>query len=280
MKKSIKKLLPVIAGINGLLCANLWGESAPLLEKDQAVLPPKEDLLVPLPKENLPAPLSQEDKAAVEEMSKTLSSVAVPTEEKVGNAFLDANVRGDAQDPEKFKSPAKIELNQVKFSTERLGTANKWGLIKVNLVANTEDKNIKWTEPCKVKVYAGYENRLPDGKMLLFKSDCTCTTLPIATEKPVFFFIPGDIRLKYNLPDVPDYCALSFTVDGVSQPMVIANKEGRDTYRSDGNTFHLEIKKRSLIESRIMRNFDQMSGFDLPSNVVKNTPSFLTPIDA
>ncbi|MDR1303323.1 MAG: hypothetical protein LBJ81_01735 [Puniceicoccales bacterium] len=262
MKKSIKKLLSVIAGINGLLCTNLWGESAPLLEKDQATL------------------LSKEEQAAVDEMSRALNSATKPIGEKVGNELLDANVRGDAKEPDKFKSPVKIGLNQVKFSTERLGTANKWVQIKVNLVANTEDKNIKWTEPCKVKAYVGYENRCPDGKMLLFKSDCTCATLPIGTEKPVFFFIPGDIRLKYDLPDVPNYCAVSFTTGGISQPMMIVNKEGRDTYRSDGNTVHLETKKRSLIEGRIMRNFDQMSGYDLPSNVIKNTPSLLLDVDA
>jgi hypothetical protein len=262
MKKSIKKLFPVIAGINGLLCTNLRGELAPLSAKDQAI------------------PLSKDEQAAVDEMSQAISTVTKPIEEKVGNELLSANVRGDSKEPEKFKSSVKIELKRVIFDTDRLGTANKCNVIEVNLMAKTEDKNMKWTEPCKVKVYFGVENRRPDGKMLAFKSNCTCTTLPIDTEKSVFFFIPGDIRKKHNLPEIPQYCAVSFTIDGVTQPWKIVDKNGKDTYRSDGNTFHSETKKRSSIESRIMRNFDQMSGYNLPTGVIKNTPSLLLDIGA
>jgi hypothetical protein len=274
MRKSIKKLLPIIAGINGLLGTNLWGEPALLLEKEQA------------------APLLESEKSDVESMKKELDSITKPHGEKVGEELLkeDLNVRGDAQNPYKFKPTVKVELKRVKFSTEHLRTAHKCVQIKLEIVAKTpeatttvaktEDKKTQWTEPCKVEVSVGYENLLPDGKMLLFESGCTCATLPTDTEKSVPFYISGDVRQKHGLPGAPDFFALRFTTDGIRQPTIIANKEGKDTYRSDGDIVLNETRKRSRIESRIMRNFDQMSVYNLPSDVIKNTPSLLLEVDA
>jgi hypothetical protein len=168
MEKSVKKILSVIIGINGYLFSNF-------LQAD--------------------TDLSAQEQAAIQEMSESLKATMMPSGKGTMHELLDANVRGDSKEPGKFRSNIKIELSKVKFDTSRLlATMKKWEQIKIILQANTEDKNIKWAENCTVNLYVGYDKCRPDGKMLLFKSDCTCALLPTNTEQSILFFIPGDVR--------------------------------------------------------------------------------------
>ncbi|MDR2807342.1 MAG: hypothetical protein LBB11_04290 [Puniceicoccales bacterium] len=261
MAKLIKKILSTIVGIQGLLFSisiQVSGQTSDV------------------------AALSPEEQSAIHGMTHQLNimtnAMTQSQAEKVGNSLLDANVRADAKDPNQFKSNIKMELNKVQFDTQRLfATEKKWGQIRVFFQANTEDKNIKWTENCTVKFYIGFDKRLPDGKMLLLKSSCTCITLPTNSEQAVSFFIPGDIRHKYGLACVPDYCAVHFSVDGISQPIITVNKEGKNAYDARSSNTHKDIKQRSHIEIRIMRNIDQ-----LPRHVdidVADHPALLLDID-
>jgi hypothetical protein len=256
MKKSVKKLLPIVAGINGLLCTNLLGEGADPTPKMQVAF-------------------SSEEQVAVKEMSESLASFSKPIGEKAGDALLNTNVRGDAQKPEEFQSDVKIELAQVKNSKENMGLKSDWFQIKVTLKAVTENKNTKWTEPCTVQLWVGYN--LPGGGMLLLQSSFTCATLPVNIEQTFYFFIPGDIALKHGLPNTPDFIAVCFIHDGIAQEAVIVGKDGKDTHRSNGNAFLLEIKKNSTIEPRYMRNADQLPPYG--TKRIKDHPTSLVEID-
>ncbi|MDR1906813.1 MAG: hypothetical protein LBQ03_01155 [Puniceicoccales bacterium] len=252
MKKLAKKVLSIILGINGFLSSNLLRATATL---------------------------SSEEQAAVQEMSDALKSATTPIAEKAMNELVGANVRADSKEPEKFQSNVKIELDRVQFDTSRLlGRMKKWGQIKITFHANTNDKNVEWAENCDIKFYVGYNGCRSDGRMLLFKTDCTCAILPTNTEQSVLFFLPGDIRQRHNLNRIPDYCAVHFRVNGIGQPIVVVNKDGKNTYRSDSETHHKDMKKRSHIEDRIMRNVDQLPIYaDIR---VSDHPTLLLPVDA
>ncbi|MDR2812404.1 MAG: hypothetical protein LBB05_01250 [Puniceicoccales bacterium] len=222
---------------------------------------------------------SDSEQAAIQEMNQALQSAATPIVDKVMDELRGANVRADSKEPEKFQSPAKLELVKVEFDTSRLLEAmGKWGRIKVTLSANTRDKAINWVDNCHIKIYLGYNGCRSDGKMLLFKAECTCITLPTNVEQSIIFFTPGDVRKRYNLSRVPDYCALRFAIDGVSQLIVIVNKNGKDTHRSDSNKQHETVKKRSQIDDRTIRNVDQLPVYaDIRIDV---HPTLRTEIDA
>jgi hypothetical protein len=154
----------------------------------------------------------------------------------------------------------------------------KWGQIRILLQANSRDKNMEWAENCEVKLYVGFDGCYPDGKMLLFKASCTCAMLPTNKEQSVFFFLPGDVRKRYSLARVPDYCAIRFSVNGISQPMIIINREGKNAYHARADDFHRETKKRSEVEDRIMRNVDQLPIYADIS--VSDHPTLLLEVDA
>jgi hypothetical protein len=250
MGKSVGKLLSVIFGINGSFFFNF--------------------------SEALTA---DEEQIAIQEMADTVKLMATPTIDKTMDALLGANVRADSKEPEKFVSKVKLELVKAKFDTSRLlGSAKKWGETKITLRANADDKSIQWADKCNTKLYIGYNGCRPDGKMLLFEAECTCITLPTNKEQSVLFFVPGDVRQRYNLSREPDYCALRFTVDGISQPITIVNKEGKDTHRSDSDAYHKTIREGAYIDDRIVRNVDQLPIY--AGIRVTEHPTLLLDVDA
>ncbi|MDR1591075.1 MAG: hypothetical protein LBR92_03725 [Puniceicoccales bacterium] len=237
MGKLVKKLLSVVFGINGYLFLNC-------LEARDSF----ETTLAP-----------DEEQVAIQEMADTVKSMATPLTDKAMNELLGANVRADSKEPKKFLSNVQLELVKMKCDRNRLvGTMKKWGKVEIILRANTSDKNVNWTDKCNVKLYIGYNGCRLDGKMLLFKADCTCITLQTNKEQSILFFIPGDVYQRHNLGDVPAYCALVFTVDGIRQQTIIVNKEGKDTHRSDADTYHKTVKEQAYIDDRIVRNVDQL----------------------
>ncbi|MDR2200994.1 MAG: hypothetical protein LBN94_02720 [Puniceicoccales bacterium] len=224
-------------------------------------------------------PLSPDEKIADQEMSNELESTFKPAKQQLMDELLHTKIRSDSPNSEKFRSEVQIECNQVKFDTSRLLVSmKKWGQIKILLQANGYNKNIKWAENCEIKLYIGFDGCSPDGKMLLFKTSCTCAMLPAGEEQAVLFFLPGDVRKRYKLARVPDYCAIRFSVDGVSQPIIIINKDGKNTYLDNAHGLHRETKKRSHVRDRIMRNVDQLPIYADIS--VPDHPTLLLEVDA
>jgi hypothetical protein len=202
---------------------------------------------------------SEELAAAVKDMSKNMDSIAKPATGKIMDELVGANVRADSKEPDKFKAKTTLEFVKAKFDTSKIMMAmKKWGQIKIIVKAHSVDKNEKWTEQCEVKLYAGFNNCLRNGKMLIFKSAGTCFTLPTETEQSFLFFIPGDIRQKYSLSRAPDYCAIHITCGGISQEMIIINKEGKNAYQANPEKFHKDTKGRSEIENDILCNANQL----------------------
>jgi hypothetical protein len=259
MKSSAKKILPVILGINHFLSLYLLGETPTFSSGEQAVSPGSDTNSLVL---NPPLGSSDEEQIAIQEMTQKLQSITTPVVDKVGKELLGANVRADSKEPTMFQSKVKIELISVQYEPNRSsGSMTKWTQVKIKLRAITDDKSIKWTDNCRIKLYLGYNDCRTDGKMLLFETECTCATFPIHMDQTILFFIPGDICQRYNLSQIPDYCAIRITVDGIGQSTIIVNKEGKDTHRSDADAHHRMLKERAYIEDKIVRNVDQLPNY-------------------
>ena len=142
----------------------------------------------------------------------------------------------------------------------------KWGQIKLDVIATSKNKDKKWTGPCSVKLYVGYNVQDPslgDKKMILFRSECEIITLPTNQEQSILFFIPGDIRKRYGLAQNPDYCAIKFRLDGYSQGVqivAISDKQGtlQKIPSENAKKIHNATKAKSDIKINIMRNVDQL----------------------
>jgi hypothetical protein len=126
--------------------------------------------------------------------------------------------------PAQVNRNAKIYLKSIKFSKNRLLVAMKrWGEIKLSITAESGNPNAKWVDDCRIKLYIGYNGLGKDGKMLAFKSSCKIFTLPTATEQNIYFYIPGDLRKRYNLTKDPDFYTVRITADGTK--MLLGEKE-------------------------------------------------------
>ena len=222
----------------------------------------------------LPAVTNEDVKAAIAEFP------AVSTSRK-----LEAEMETSTIDPfktspniDKFSTTETIHLDKVKFDKNRMLVAmKKWGQVKINLHVTSTKSEKKWTDECKIKLYIGFNDCRDDGKMLLFKSYCDVATLPINQNQSILFFLPGDIRKRYNLARVPDYCAVRFTSNGVNQKMKIINKDGDEMCNLDAEPFHKEMKKKSFIAINILRNVDQLPSY---SDIrISDHPTLLVDID-
>jgi hypothetical protein len=269
MERSVKKLLLSILGINGFLffkCSE--AEIAPdseqaapyethtLIDKSDEVIAPTSGLRMI---SDLQGDLQGVSDSDLREMSQALESKMAPTANGAMVELLNTNVRADSKEPRKFLSDVKLELVKVESNGRRFPKSmNKWWQYEVILSANTEDKTIKYADNCTVKIYIGYNNCRSDGKMLLFKANCTCITLPTNERQSVFFFLPGDVSQRYNLNRDPDHCAIVFSVDGIRQRVIIADSNGKDTRRSDSDEYHRAIKEGAYVEDRTVRNSDQL----------------------
>ncbi|MDR2372207.1 MAG: hypothetical protein LBD60_03620 [Puniceicoccales bacterium] len=253
MKSSAKKILSVILGINGSFSGNLLSETAILSDEEEAKV--------------------------LQEMNQALRSVAAPATDKAMNELLGANVRADSKEPEKFQSKARFETKKVKFPISRLlSSIKKWGQFEIIICGSANDKNLNYVDNCTIDFYAGYNGCLKNGKMLLFKSQCTCATLPIHKDQTICFFMPGDIRQRYNLTRPPDYCAVRVTVDGIKQQIEVLDKNGKVAQRSDSDKYHKSIKGNASTNDRIVRNADQLplyADIKIPCH-----PTLLTEVDA
>ncbi|MDR0351666.1 MAG: hypothetical protein LBH49_03430 [Puniceicoccales bacterium] len=115
---------------------------------------------------------------------------------------------------------SKVYLNSIKFSKNRLLVAMKrWGEIKVTITAEAGNPIDKWVDDCRIKLYIGYNNLGKDGRMLAFQSSCKVFTLPNATEQNMYFYLPGDLRKRYNLTKDPDFYVVRLTIDGTKMPL-------------------------------------------------------------
>jgi hypothetical protein len=67
-------------------------------------------------------------------------------------------------------------------------------------------------------------------------------------------------------------------VDGINQNIIIIDKEGKNAYQANPLEFHKKALQRSSIETRIMRNVDQLPIYaDIR---ISNHPTLLLEIDA
>jgi hypothetical protein len=253
MKSSAKKILLVILGINGSFSGNLLSETATLSDKEEA--------------------------NALQEMDQALRSVATSGVSKAMNEILRANVRADSKEPEKFLSKVKFKIKKVKFPTGHfMSSIKKWGQFGIIMSGSTDDKSLNHVDNCTIDLYVGYNGCLENGKMLLFKSQCTCATLPVHKDQTICFFMPGDIRQRYNLTRPPDYCAVRVTVDGIKQQIEIFDKDGKVVQRSDSDKYHKSIKENASIFDRILRNADQLPPY--ADVKISYHPTLLLEVDA
>ena len=222
------------------------------------------------------APLSDEELGALDDMNQQFKASSTTSNAK--QELLGANILPDSKDPSKFQPTATIELERVKFSTDRfLFASKKWGEIRIDIKTRTNSPDLKWADNCRIKLYVGFNNCLPSGKMLLLKSDCTCVCLEKDESQSIRFFIPGDIRARYNLSKVPDYCDVQFSVDGHEQDIIIVNQNGENSYVPKADNVHKNTKKSAQVESHWMRNADQIPPYaDIK---LSNHPTLELPID-
>jgi hypothetical protein len=213
--------------------------------------------------------LSAEELMAVEDMSLKINSPIKNTIEEL----VDANVRADSKNPDRFKPKTSIELKTTVFNINSMTTTSSWGQITIILQPHNVDKNEKWTEECNIKFYIGFNGCLKTGQMLMFKGSAICATLENEKEQSVLFFLPGDICKRYGLNRTPDYCAVRFTTDGISQDIIIINKDGKNAYQPNPEDFHAKAKERSDIRPVPLRNADQLPSYaDIK---IKNHPSLI-----
>lgn len=200
------------------------------------------------------SPIPEEHKELVGEMTQILSG---PTEQ-AKQELVGANILPDAQKPSNFQATSKINLERVKFETSRLMiAAKKWGQIRLDLKPEALVKGQEWADNCRVRLYVGF--KLPSGKMLLLRTECTFICLKNGKSFSAYFYIPGDVRNRYNLPKLPDYCAIRISVDGNNQEIIIVDKNGKNSHVANAEKVHKDIKKNAQIEIGWMRNIDQMS---------------------
>jgi hypothetical protein len=115
---------------------------------------------------------------------------------------------------------AEVYLKSIKFSKNRLMIAMKrWGEVKLSIIAESGNPGVKWVDDCRIKLYIGYNGLGKDGKMLAFKSSCRIFTLPTSSEQNIYFYIPGDLRKRYNLIKDPDFHVVRITIDGTKMPL-------------------------------------------------------------
>lgn len=207
-----------------------------------------------------PATLSAYEQQAIKDMNDQFN-VMTPKQTSTNDVMkelTDVNILPDPKDPG-FVSQTTITLKKVKFDTSRLVSAmKKWRVFRINFEATNKNKEQAWTGPCKVRLYIGFEGCARDGRLLLFRAECTCITLKAGEEYSVYFFIPSDVAESFGLPLVPDYGAIRFIVDGISQPIMIIGKDGKRTPFSDPEQVHKDMKKRAEIDNRIMWNMSQL----------------------
>lgn len=198
-------------------------------------------------------PIPEEHKELVGEMKQILSG---PTEQ-AKQELVDANILPDAQKPDNFQATSKINLERVKFETNRLTiAAKKWGQIRLDLKPEALVKGQEWADNCRVRLYVGF--KLSSGKMLLLRAECTFICLKNGKSFSAFFYIPGDVRDRYKLPKLPDYCAIRISVDGHDQEIIIVDKNGKNSHVANAEKVHKDTKEKAQIEIGWMRNIDQM----------------------
>ncbi|MDR1366357.1 MAG: hypothetical protein LBJ13_00395 [Puniceicoccales bacterium] len=205
--------------------------------------------------ESIPT-LSLAELQDVQDMSLNLGQATSRPIEKIMEELVDTNVRADSKDPNQFKQKTEVEVKQ---STVENKTTSGYKQFTIDLQPNNLNANEPWTGECQVKLYVGFEGCLKNGRMLMFKCSAVCVTLKNRTTYSIPFFLPADICERYGLLSrVPDYRAIHIATDGISQSMIIINRDGKNAHQPNPEEFHIRMKQSSDIQTGIMCNAYQL----------------------
>ncbi|MDR0418079.1 MAG: hypothetical protein LBH08_01410 [Puniceicoccales bacterium] len=243
--------------------------------------------------------LSPEESLAVQSMVSNLSEINHSTNhstaEKVMKELNDTNtnVRADSKEPNRFKQTTNVEICQ---SIVEKKPESEYKKILVTIRPINLNAREEWIKECQVKIYVGFENcpekncpekncseknypeknypekNCPEEReMVMFKCSATCLAMENEKKYFILFFLHVDICRQYGILNRdPDYQAIRITTNGVSQPMIIINKEGKDAHQPNSEEHHIKMKQSSDIQLGVMRNVDQLPSY---ANIkIKNHP--------